>query len=524
MKHDHHSADCPCCCNSADKALEQAGLAFLSRRELILGAGATVVGSWVMTSKAADGRSIASQSEPAMKPAKALVVQPVLTYAIPHRKEQTSWRSWGGLMSQSDVDAEMKRIESELQKLAADRELAVTFKPLIGVQNAKEAAAIKEQTADVMLVYASGGGRDALEALVIPDRPTLFFIRHKSGPVSLWYEIMHPHFLRKATDKYAQPGVTVDDVVVDSYEDLAWRLKSLRALRQTLGSRIIAIGGAGGWGEGHKVAPQIAREKWKLDIRDVSYDDLGKRLKSIRQDTKAAEIAAQQATAFLKEPGVDLQCDRNFVVNAFLLYRVFKDLLKENDATAMTIQHCMGTVMPISETSACLPLSLLNDEGCLAFCESDFVVIPSGILMHHLTGTPVFLNDPTWPHHGIVTLAHCTAPRKMNGQSCEPTKILTHFESDYGAAPKVEMTKGTVTTNVVPDFNCRKWVGFKATVQDNPFLPICRSQIDVAIEGNWERLVQEMRGFHWMLVYGDCRKEVGYAIKHLGIDWEDVSA
>ena len=136
----------------------------------------------------------------------------------------------------------------------------------------------------------------------------------------------------------------------------------------------------------------------------------------------------------------------------------------------------------------------------------------------------MFLNDPTWPHHGIVTLAHCTAPRKMNGKTYEPVKIHTHFESDYGAAPKVEMTKGQKVTMVVPDFAARRWVGCTGKVVENPFHAICRSQIDVAIDGDSQKLLEDMRGFHWMLVYGDCRREVGYAIKHLGIEWEDVSA
>ncbi|MCK7524027.1 MAG: hypothetical protein MZV64_43570 [Ignavibacteriales bacterium] len=29
----------------------------------------------------------------------------------------------------------------------------------------------------------------------------------------------------------------------------------------------------------------------------------------------------------------------------------------------------------------------------------------------------MFLNDPTYPHDGIITLAHCTAPRKMDGRT-----------------------------------------------------------------------------------------------------------
>ncbi len=463
--------------------------------------------------------------KPDIAPTAELVVQPVLTYDVPQRQEKTSWRSWGGVQTPEKANAESARIEKELRALIASNGLAVKLLPVAQVANAEQAAKLKQQTCDAMLVYAAGGGQDILETLTRPDRPTIYFLRHDPGPVYLWYEILHPRFMRKTTDRYLQPDVTVADVVVDDYAELAWRLCALLGLRRTLGQRILAIGGAGGWGvEGEKLAPQWARDKWHLDIIDVPYPDLGQRIESTRKDTAVVADARRAAEQYLSQPGVRLQTDKKYVENAFLLARVFKDLLGEHDARALTIQYCMGTIMPMSDTTACLPLSLLNDEGYLAFCESDFVVIPSGMLMHHITGRPVFLNDPTWPHDGVVTLAHCTAPRKLDGQKHEPATILTHFESDFGAAPKVEFRLGQVTTNVVPDFACQKWVGFKGTVKANPFLDICRSQTDIAIDGDWRRLLADMRGFHWMTVYGDCRREVGYAIRHLGVEWEDISA
>ena len=179
--------------------------------------------------------------------------------------------------------------------------------------------------------------------------------------------------------------------------------------------------------------------------------------------------------------------------------------------------------MPMSETTACLPLSLLNDEGYLAFCESDFVVIPSGVLLHYISGKPVFLNDPTYPHDQTVTLAHCTAPRKMDGKHLERAKIMTHFESDYGAAPKVEMRLGQKVTNLVPDFASRKWVGFSGVIVGNPFLDICRSQIDVRIDGDAAALLQEMKGFHWMTAYGLYLPETAYALHKVGVALLDVS-
>ena len=183
----------------------------------------------------------------------------------------------------------------------------------------------------------------------------------------------------------------------------------------------------------------------------------------------------------------------------------------------------MGTIMPLAETSACLTLSLLNDAGYLAFCESDFVVIPSGILLANISGKPVFLNDPTYPHDGIITLAHCTAPRRMDGQKREPARILTHFESDYGAAPKVEMAIGQTITNIIPDFAMNHYKGLVGKIKDNPFMDICRSQIDIGFDCDNKTLAENMPGFHWMTGYGDYTREIGYALRRIGIQWECFS-
>jgi len=166
---------------------------------------------------------------------------------------------------------------------------------------------------------------------------------------------------------------------------------------------------------------------------------------------------------------------------------------------------------------------LINDSGAMAFCESDFVVIPSGVLLHHISGLPVFLNDPTYPHHGVVTLAHCTAPRKMDGEHYEKATIMTHYESDYGAAPKVDMRIGQEITVLNPDFASKRWLGFLGRIADHPLLDICRSQIDVEILGDCDRLAETQRGFHWMVAYGNHLKETGYALHKMGIDWLDLS-
>ena len=225
----------------------------------------------------------------------------------------------------------------------------------------------------------------------------------------------------------------------------------------------------------------------------------------------------------MAQPGVKLETTREFVDGGFLLTEVFRDLLDEHQTDSITIDACMSTVMPISGTTACQTLSLLNDEGYLAFCESDFVVIPAGILLHYLSGKPVFFCNPSMPHKGVVTVSHCTAPAKMDGHQACPVRLLTHYESDFGVAPKVEMPKGQAVTVVNADFASRRWLGFEAHILDSPFYPICRTQLDLEIKGDWERLAEEIRGFHWMLAYDSHLCQVGYAVQKAGLDWLAVT-
>ena len=85
-------------------------------------------------------------------------------------------------------------------------------------------------------------------------------------------------------------------------------------------------------------------------------------------------------------------------------------------------------------------------------------------------------------------------------KSCgDPCRLVTHFESDYGASPKVEMKLGTKMTVIDPDFDNKVWLGFEGEVIDNPFLDICRSQTDIQIKGDCDQ--SDSKKKDTMLVY-----------------------
>jgi hypothetical protein len=461
---------------------------------------------------------------PLTKLGKPLVVQPLFMVALPARREQTSWRSWGGVHSEQDADQEVARIHRELEQMATRAEFPITILPVVRVNSREDALAQAGRGHDVSIVYACTGGGDVLRACLGLARHALVFVRHRSGPVYYWYEALSSRFLQ-SEDRSPAAGADlpahVDDVVVDDSGELLWRLRALFGVKNLLGTRIVALGGP--WGKYANDAPLKARERFGIDIVDVGYDAFEPRLRQARADRALLTAAERWTARYLALPKTKLRTDRKFVVNAFVLYRVMKDLMAAHEAVAFTIKSCMGTVIPMSETTACLPLELLNDEGLIAFCESDFVIIPAGLLLRYVAGKPVFLHNSTFPHQRMVTCAHCTGPRRMDGRRYEPAEIHTHYESDYGAAPKVAMPRGQEVTFLDPEYSTTRWVGFKGNIRANPRYDICRSQQDVEIQGDWRRLRSEARDSHWMMVYGDYLRELGYATRKLGLTWVDLT-
>ena len=512
-----HTSDCHCCGGNHIRNE-------ISRRKFVQVTGTGALGtvalsglSWAALVGDQDAEKIVPQRKP-------LVAKPILTYEVPTRRPQTSWRSWGGIQTEEDAGEEITRITGELKKLSTLADFPVSFLPVTGVRNKEDLNNIKDlKSADLLIIYAAGGGQDMFDVLNKTGKNIIFFCRHESGPVYLWYEIISPRYLRQHTDKLAVKGIDENDVVIDNQDELLWRLRALCGLKNTVGSGILTIGGAGAWSQPLDVVMKSVSNKYRFDITNISYDELGKLIAEAKKDNSVISRAKRNTDSYLLDPGIRLETERKYVENCFVLEDVFIRLLEKFDCRAITINNCMGTIMPLSETTACLTLSLLNDAGYLAYCESDFVVVPMGILLANISGKPSFLNDPTYPHDNVITLAHCTAPRKMDGKKAEPARILTHFESDYGAAPKVEMLIGQTVTNVMPDFAFDRNIGLAGKIISNPMLDICRSQIDISYVCDSKTVAEKMPGFHWITVYGDYIKETGYALKKIGIEFENLA-
>jgi len=456
---------------------------------------------------------------------RALRVRVALTYGFHQKQDKTSWRSYGAVQTMAEVDEEVKRIEGELKQLAKEAEFPVEILPVERVGNDEEGKRVAAANCDVILLYAAGGS-GAVYAIAASKTPVVMFLRHKSGPHYLWYEIAHWRLLRNNGDELQPMEFGADDIVVDDYGEVLWRLRALYGLKNAKGTKMLAIGGLAAYSEpAQKLGPVCAKEVWGYEIHSVSEEDFGKRLAKARADQGVMVEVERQAAELLGQPNVKLETERKFVVNSFLALRVVEELMKETGASNFGFANCMGrSVISMLDTPPCLVLALANDKGHTAYCHTDLSHTFPGVLLRWIASRPTFVCNSHFPNHGIFTVAHCAAPRRMNGKDYEPTRIMTHFESDYGAATRVQYAKGQVVTAIVPNLHCSKWQGFRGKIVDCPSNPACRSQMDIQIEGNWRKLVANMQGFHTQICYGDYLREVGYALKKLKkIEWENYS-
>ncbi len=451
--------------------------------------------------------------------ANELVVQPVLMYAIPKRREGRSWRNWGSLQSEEAVRKEVANIEGELKQIRESAGFGMSVLPLAKVTSVQQVEPLKVSNADVVVVYAAGGWTNILDTIAGLGKRMIIFIRNRKGPYYLWDEIVHSRFLRKHTDAIAQPVVGIDDVAVDDKEEIQWRLQALYGLKNTIGRRIVCVGGPGGWSCPR--APELARERFELDMVTVGIPEINAMVEAARKDGPLMAGCRNQAKEYVNAEGVTLETTEEAVAQCFLLKKLFHDVMDKHECHAVTTRGCMASYAGIMP---CLTLTLINDDGYMAYCEGDFVAIPAHILTHYICGNPTYFCNPTFPHKGRMMFAHCTAPRRMDGKKLEPVDLVTHYESDHGAATHVHFPKGQLVTVVKPDFEARKWLAFTGSVVGTPFVDTCRAQVDLELNADTVDVLKNLRGFHCVLAYGDHTRQVAYAASKVGIEVQTLHA
>ena len=192
-------------------------------------------------------------------------------------------------------------------------------------------------------------------------------------------------------------------------------------------------------------------------------------------------------------------------------YSAIKKICQDERLDAMTIR-CFDIVKACNTTS-CLALAKLNDEGIVAGCEGDMQTLMTMILAKKLCNEPAFMANPSILTDTTTMFVHCTVPLSM----CFRTTMRTHFESGIGVAVQGDMP--------LTDYTIMKWGGRRLdkffvteakAIKNEYSNHFCRTQItfDVNLK---PYLLNHPIGNHHVIIKGCHAAEIRRFMKENGI-------
>jgi len=192
------------------------------------------------------------------------------------------------------------------------------------------------------------------------------------------------------------------------------------------------------------------------------------------------------------------------VVEATRMYLAAKKIVEKEMLDALTVK-CFE-IIPVINNTACLMVSKLVDEGIIAGCEGDINATVSMILLNYLTNQPVWLANPASVDHerNTLTLADCTVAKSL---ASDPKKILlrSHFESGRGVSIQAPVKKGKVTLIRLGGPRLGKMMILSGQIVDTDmnYDYMCRTQVEVKLNGSVVNFLDESLGNHLAMVPGD---------------------
>ena len=278
--------------------------------------------------------------------------------------------------------------------------------------------------------------------------------------------------------------------------------------KRLIGSKILLIGDPSPWLIYSNEQLDIIKKFLNINFIKLGIDELINIMNSV--DSK--EVTELMS----KFEGIEsIGITTESLKKSLRLYLAIKALLHRYNTRYLTIR-CFDLLR--YDLTACLPLSMLNDEGYVATCEGDVPALITAISLSLISGRPVFMGNIDWVEGSDVLIAHCTSPTSILGKY----RLRTHFESGIGVAIEGYLSRGMKVTIARFDF-IRKLIRVSkgVVVNEAPVSSeLCRTQMLIRIFGNPSKLIEDPIGNHYVLAFGDYSLPLRYLALMLDMVFE----
>jgi len=272
-------------------------------------------------------------------------------------------------------------------------------------------------------------------------------------------------------------------------------LAEYKKVRDNIASaRLGVIGQPSDWLIGSQIDYEHAAHHWGTEFVDIELDQVYQALEKV-DTAKAKRIAAdflENATEIVESNAADL-------VDASKIYLALKEVITKNDLDALTIR-CFDIVTELN-TTGCLALALLNNEGLVSGCEGDIPAAFTMFLAHQLTGQMPFMANPAAidKNKDEILFAHCTVATDISSDYI----IRSHFETGIGVGIQGVLETGPVTVFKIGGAGLEQYFVAEGEIIENMDSPnACRTQLKISLPQSSDYFLNDAIGNHHLIIPG----------------------
>jgi L-fucose isomerase-like protein len=349
----------------------------------------------------------------------------------------------------------------------------------------------EEKTFDIPLfVIATGGVENQFKSVYKEYNPPYILMYNEfnnSLPASI--EILS--FLNREGLKG-----TLIDVNRITKEEI---LKSFNPIEEKLG----LIGKPSDWLIASQYPLELYREKFKINVVYIPIEEAIENFKNV-SEVEAKALAFELINNAKNVFNVDLE----EVTRGFKFYLSLREIIRKYNLNYVSVR-CFDIIKPL-DTTGCIALSQLTDEGFIAGCEGDLPSTISMILLRRVSSKTPFMANVSYIEEKedslFITLAHCTiALSAVNGFN-----LRTHFETDKGVGIEGFFPHGPATILRIGGKNLDEGFVVEGEETGTEFSSSrCRTQLKVRIAKKYaDYFYKKPLGNHHIVVNGSFKKDI----------------
>jgi len=346
-----------------------------------------------------------------------------------------------------------------------------------------------------LLIVTGGTEHLALAALERMQGPAILLAHPHQNSLPAALEIL------SRLQQVDRPGrIVLLNQGAEGYRSLAILSNLLGAYARLQGLRLGRIGAPSDWLVGSMPDPNLVAKTWGPNTIDVSLDLLTAAIhETAPEDTLPFQASFQNGARRIGEPS---NSDLNTAAKVGVALR---KIVREQRLDACTVR-CFDLVKDLN-TTGCLALSALMDEGLVAGCEGDLPAALTMVWLQAVTGQISFMANPQDldPATNTLWLAHCTIARSM----VKGYALRSHFESSTGVGIQGDLEPGPITLARIGGRDLREVFLTDGELLTNGDSDLrCRTQIQLRLQTDVRTLLQHPLGNHLVLIRGHWAEQL----------------